>query len=201
MADRNPRNVTFKRKGNNLVVTMDLSVEGSDSSTGETFAIEALARRHDRSRFDCGSEHLDRYIRRQASQDARRRVARVFAVVPEGSSEVAGFYTLSAASIERIALPTEMARRLPRYPVPVALIGRLAVDRRWRGKGLGSALLADAFRRVIHAGEALAVYAVIVDAKDAQAQTFYERFGFTRLPDTGRRLFYPMTAAERLVGD
>ena len=75
------------------------------------------------------------------------------------------------------------------------------MNRRWRGKGLGSALLADAFRRVIRAGEALAVYAVIVDAKDAQAQTFYDRFGFIRLPDTGRRMFYPMTAAERLVGD
>ena len=79
-----------------------------------TFAVEALARRHDRSRFDCGSEHLDRYIRRQASQDARRKVARVFAAVPEGSSEVAGFYTLSAAGIERTALPTGMVRRCAR---------------------------------------------------------------------------------------
>ena len=84
-----------------------------------TFAVEALTRRHDRSRFDCGSEHLNRYIRLQASQDARRRVSRVFAV-PEGSSEVVGFYTLSAASIERTSLPTTVARRLPRYPVPVA---------------------------------------------------------------------------------
>ena len=166
-----------------------------------TFAVEALARRHDRSRFDCGSEHLDRYIRQQASQDARRRVARVFVAVPEGGSEVAGFYTLGAASIERTALPPEEeARRLPRHPVPVALIGRLAVDRRWGGRGLGSALLADAFRRVVRAGEALAVYAVIVDAKDAQAQAFYERFGFVRLPDAGRRLFYPVASAERLIG-
>ena len=121
----------------------------------------------------------------------------MFAAVPKGSSEVVGFYTLSAASIERTSLPTSVARRLPRYPVPVALIGRLAVDRRRRGRGLGSALLADAFRRVIRASEALAIYAVIVDAKDAQAQAFYERFGFIRLPDTGRRLFYPMTTAER----
>ena len=166
-----------------------------------TFAVEALVRRHDRSRFDCGSEHLNRYIRLQASQDARRRVSRVFAAVPKGSSEVVGFYTLSAASIERTSLPTSVARRLPRYPVPVALIGRLAVDRRRRGRGLGSALLADAFRRVIRASEALAIYAVIVDAKDAQAQAFYERFGFIRLPDTGRRLFYPMTTAEHPIGD
>ena len=124
-------------------------------------------------------------------------MSRVFAAVPKDSSEAVGFYTLSAVSIERTSLPAAVARRLPRYPVPVALIGRLAVDRRRRGRGLGSALLADAFRRVIRASEALAIYAVIVDAKDAQAQAFYERFGFIRLPDTGRRLFYPMTTAER----
>ena len=128
-------------------------------------------------------------------------MARVFVAIPEGSSEVAGFYTLSAASIERIALPSEVVRRLPRYPVPVALIGRLAVDRRWGGRGLGSALLMDAFRRVIHAGETLAVYAVIADAKDARAQAFYERFGFVRLPDAGRRLFYPIASAKRLIED
>lgn len=166
-----------------------------------TFVIEALARSHDRSRFDCGSETLDRYIRQQASQDARRKVARVFVAVPEGGTAVAGFYTLSAGSLERSALPPKEAGRLPRYPVPVALIGRLAVDGRWRGQGLGSALLADAFRRVIRAGEALAVYAVVVDAKNEQARTFYERFGFIPLPDAERRLFCPIATVERLVGD
>ena len=167
-----------------------------------TFIVEALARRHDRSRFDCGSEPLDRYIRQQASQDVRRKVARAFVAIPERSVEVAGFYTLSAGSLERTALPPEEAGRLPRYPVPVALIGRLAVDRRWSGRGLGSALLVDVFRRVAGASEALAVYAVIVDAKDARAQAFYERFGFIRLPDAaGRRLFCPMAVVERLPED
>ena len=75
------------------------------------------------------------------------------------------------------------------------------MDRRWGGRGLASALPADAFRRVTYASEALAVYAVIVDAKDAQAQAFYERFGFVRLPDAERRLFYPIASAERLVGN
>ncbi len=164
------------------------------------FAIEALARHHDRSGFDCGSEPLDRYIRKQASQDARRRVARVFVALPEGGAEVAGFYTLGAGSIERAALPLEAAKRLPHYPVPVAQIGRLAVDRRWAGLGLGSALLADAFRRVIGASEALAVYAVVVDAKDERAQAFYQHFGFIRLPATGRSLLYPVAAIERLIG-
>ena len=130
------------------------------------------------------------------------QVARVFVAIPERSVEVAGFCALSAGSLERSALPPAEAGRLPRYPVPVALIGRLAVDRRWSGRGLGSALLADVFRRVARASEALAVYAVTVDAKDARAQAFYERFGFIRLPDaTGRRLFCPMATAERLLKD
>lgn len=164
-----------------------------------TFAIAALARHHDRARFDCGSEPLDRYIRRQASQDTRKRVARVFVAVPEGSAEVAGFYTLGAGSVERATLPPEMAKRLPHYPVPVALIGRLAVDRRWQAQGLGAALLADAFRRVVGASESLAVYAVVVDAKDECAQRFYERFGFIALPESARRSFYPVASIEQLV--
>ena len=156
------------------------------------FSIEVLQGSHDRSQFDCGSEALDRYIRRQASQDARRNVTRVFVALPEESNKVAGFYTLSAGSIERNALPEKQAKRLPRYPVPVALLGRLAVDRRWSGQGLGSALLADALRRVVQASAALAVYAVVVDAKDEQAQAFYEHFGFIELPGAKRRLFYPV---------
>ena len=166
-----------------------------------TFTIEALARWHDRSQFACGVEALDRYIRQQASADARRRVARVFVARAEEASEVAGFYTLSAGSIERETLPPEVAKRLPRYPVPVALIGRLAVARRWSGRGLGSSLVADAFRRVVQASAALAVYAVVVDAKDERATRFYERLGFIRLPESERRLFFPTAAVERLVAD
>ena len=123
-----------------------------------TFTIEALAQPHDRSRFRCGSEALDRYIRLQASQDTRRKVARVFVSLPEKSREVAGFYALSAGSIERAMFPPEDVKRLPRYPVPVALIGRLAVDRRWAGQGLGSALLADASVHLLDTTRCLSVY-------------------------------------------
>lgn len=162
------------------------------------FVIEALARHHDRSRFRCGSDALDRYLLRQASQDTRRNVSRVFVAVPEALEEVAGFYTLSAGSVEREALPERTMRRLPHYPVPVALLGRLGVDRRWSGQGLGSALLTDALRRVHRASDTLAVYAIVVDAKDARAQGFYEHFGFIALPGSARRLLLPTSALERL---
>jgi len=162
-----------------------------------SFVIEPLQRRHDRSQFACGSDALDSYIRTQASQDMRRRVARVFAALPSGSNRIAGFHTLGAGSVERASLPPELARRLPRYPVPVARIGRLAVDRAWAGQGLGTALLADAFKRIIRASGTLAVYAVIVDAKDERARRFYERFGFRFLPGTEQCLFYPLSEALR----
>lgn len=115
--------------------------------------------------------------------------------------EVAGFYTLGAGSIEHETLPPEAAKRLTGYPGPFALTGRLAVDRRWSRKGLGSSLVADAFRRVVQASEALAVYAVAVDAKDERATRFYERLGFIRLPESERRLFFPTSAVERLIAN
>ncbi len=89
-------------------------------------------------------------------------------------------------------------KRLPRYPVPVALLGRLGVDRRWSGQGLGSALLIDALRRVRVASDTLAVYAVVVDAKDERARAFYRRFGFIELPDSAMRLFLPMSTINDL---
>ena len=163
-----------------------------------TFSVEALARHHDRSRFQCGSDALDRYIRRQASQDARRNVSRVFVATPDDLDEIAAFYTLSAGSIERETVPEDLVKRLPRYPVPVALLGRLAVDRRWSGQGLGSALLIDALRRVRIASDTLAVYAVVVDAKDESARAFYKRFDFIELPDSAMRLFLPMSTVNHL---
>ncbi|MCY4470275.1 MAG: GNAT family N-acetyltransferase [Thiotrichales bacterium] len=163
-----------------------------------TFSIETLARHHDRSRFQCGSDALDRYIRRQASQDARRNVSRVFVAIPGDLDEIAAFYTLSAGSVERETLPGDLMKRLPRYPVPVALLGRLGVDRRWSGQGLGSALLIDALRRVRVASDTLAVYAVVVDAKDERARAFYRRFGFIELPDSAMRLFLPMSTINDL---
>ena len=90
-------------------------------------------------------------------------------------------------------------KRLPHYPVPVALLGRLGVDGRWSGQGLGSALLIDALRRVRIASDTLAVYAVVVDAKDERARAFYRRFDFIELPDSAKRLFLPMSTINDLL--
>ena len=103
-----------------------------------------------------------------------------------------GFYTLSALSIDLGALPEGLARRLPRHPVPAALIGRLAVDRHAQGRGLGKLLLADAVQRTLAASEQVAVYAMVVDAKNDDARRFYRSYGFLALVDEPMRLFLPL---------
>lgn len=112
---------------------------------------------------------------------------------------IAGYYTLSATSIALSELPEAQARRLPAYPhVPAALLGRLAISRAEQGRGLGAALLTDALRRSLHTE--LAVYALVVEAKDESAQAFYAHHGFIELPDTAhRRLLLPMATARTLL--
>ena len=132
---------------------------------------------------------MDRCLARQAGQDVRRRITRVFVCTAGETDAVLGFYALSALSIDLASLPDELSRKLPRHPVPCALIGRLAVDRSAHGRGLGSMLLADAVKRIVAAGETVAMHALIVDALNEDAKRFYERFGFAPLTDDPMRLF------------
>ena len=111
---------------------------------------------------------------------------------------VAGYYTLSACGVSLNDLSPETAKKLPRYPVvPAALLGRLAVDRSHRGKGLGGVLLGDALMRTARAE--LGVFALVVDAKDETAQSFYEHYGFTLLPGETRRLCLPIATYMRRI--
>ena len=154
------------------------------------FTTVALGPEHDRSAFRSGSDALDRYFKERVSQDVRRRMAGCFVAVDEGE-RIAGFYTLAAASVALDALPEGMAKGLPGYPaVPAMLIGRLAVAIEHQGKGLGSALIADAAVRTDRLG--VRAFALMVDAKDARAQAFYEATGFVLLPGEQRRLCGPL---------
>jgi GNAT superfamily N-acetyltransferase len=151
--------------------------------------IEPLGKQHDRIRFSCGQPELDDWFRQSASQDEKRDVARVFVAVDD-ELEVSGFYSLSSFSLALEDLPDELARKLPRYDaIPAALIGRLARGERARGRGVGELLLADAIRRVLGAGRSMAVFAIVVDAKDDKVVSFYENFGFRAFPNTPKRLF------------
>ena len=163
-----------------------------------SLVIEPLGSHHDRTAFSCGEPALDFYLQRQASQDVRRRVARVFVAIGDVPGKIAGYYSLSAASFEKDELPPALAKRLPHYPVPAAVLGRLAIDRESQGRGLGEALLLDAIRRVLRASTTVAVYAIIVDAKNEGARAFYERYGFRAFAGEPRRLFLPLETFEKL---
>ena len=162
-------------------------------SPAPTLVIELLDRSHNRDVFDCGIAPMNRYLQRQANQDMKRRVSRVFvARAPESKSRVLGFYTLSAISIDLSALPEKVAKKLPKLPVPAALIGRLAMDLVAQNMGTGRMLLADAVKRTIAVSEDIAIYAMVVDAINQQAEAFYKRFGFAPLTRGSGRLFLPL---------
>jgi GNAT superfamily N-acetyltransferase len=153
------------------------------------FATSALTADVKRDGFSCGTDALDRYFREMVTQDIKRRVASCYVARDIDTGTVAGFYTLSASSVPLTDLPEAMRKKLPRYPsVPVARIGRLAVDGRFKGMKLGAALLWDAIDRA--ARSEVTVYAVAVDAKDEAAEGFYRHFGFVRLESAGRVLVW-----------
>jgi predicted GNAT family N-acyltransferase len=163
------------------------------------YRVEPLGKQHDRSEFSCGVEALDRYLREQARQDARKRVAAPFVLCQGTSDRVVGYYTLSALSLDIGEWPQDVAKKLPKYPlVPATLLGRLAVDAQVRGSGAGEHLLMDALHRALEATEKVASVAVVVDAKSAAAEAFYRRYGFVSLADQPHRLFLPMAVIVKL---
>lgn len=153
--------------------------------------IEVLDIHHDRKIFTCGSVALDRYLIKQACQDTRKHVAATFVLVETDSPSVLGYYSLSATSIELGELPERIIKKLPKYPfMPAILIGRLAVDKTRHGMGYGQLLLIDALKRCLNTQD-IGWVAVIVDAKDEQAVTFYEHHQFIRFSPNALRLFLP----------
>jgi GNAT superfamily N-acetyltransferase len=129
--------------------------------------------------FDCGIPELDDFLKRFAGQNQRKGLGSTFVLVPaEGAPVAAGYFTLSMAQVELGALPEAHRKGLPRYPVPAVRLARLAVDRRWQGKGLGELLLMDAIYRAVRAVQSVAAKFMIVDAKNKKAEEFYQRYGF-----------------------
>jgi GNAT superfamily N-acetyltransferase len=166
------------------------------------FRRETLGPQHDKLRaaFSCGVDALDRYLREQAKQDARKRVAAPYVLLSE-DGRIAGYYTLSADRIRGDDLSPELVKtlKLPRYDAfPATLIGRLACDLSFKGRGLGDVLLADALEVALRASQTIASVAVLVDAKDENARRFYRDFGFLSFPEESKRLFIPMQTIAQL---
>ena len=162
----------------------------------QQFVVEILNDVHDRSAFASGVETLDTYLLRQARQDRERTLAAVY-ILSLDRRTIAGFYTLSASSITAAHLPGQHGRKLPRFPIPVTLLGRMAVHTDFQGQGLGKLLLFDAFLKAKTGASGIASWAVIVDATEA-VRDFYLRYRFTAFPNRPERLYLPMREIEKL---
>jgi GNAT superfamily N-acetyltransferase len=148
--------------------------------------------------FSCGKHVLDNYVHTQASQDVKRKLCVVFALFED--TVIKGYYTLSNASVPAELMPEALRKKMPGSykSLPVTLLGRLAVDIKFKGQGLGSILLLDALKRSFAvAGESLGSIGVVVDPLDEEAVAFYRKFGFILLPDSGK-MFLPMSAIAQL---
>jgi GNAT superfamily N-acetyltransferase len=146
--------------------------------------IERLSRSHDRLSFTCGKPALDDFVQTLVTQYEKRNLGRTYVAVRAGETRVCGYYTLAASAVPFLSLPVSIAKKLPRHPVPVILLARLAVDQRVQGQKLGEALLLDALDRSSAMAAELGVHAVEVLAIDEPARRFYEKYGFVALLDS-----------------
>lgn len=162
------------------------------------YKIEHLTKKHNRKLFDCGEKELDEFLKRFARQNDEKGLGRTYVAVIEDEPQVYGFYTISSGSIQFDNLPEK--KKLPRYPIPVAHLGRLAVDEEAGGHGLGKALLADALQRIVNTSDALGIYAVEVYAKTEEARQFYLKFGFTELLDDKLHLYISVETVKKANG-
>jgi GNAT superfamily N-acetyltransferase len=161
--------------------------------------IEAISRSHQRTRFACGVPALDDHLARFARQNHESGIAKTFvAVAPGDPRRILGYYSISAGAIDRENLPPRAGKRFPDFPIPVARLARLAVDREFQGRGLGEDLIMDALNRVLRASGDVGIVAVLIDAKDEKAKRFYARYEFECLPDQPLVLWLPMSAIARL---
>jgi len=162
--------------------------------------IEPLdSRRHIRSDFCCGRDSLDNYIRKQASQDIKRRIATAFVLIDEPETSVLAYYTLSAYTVDVSVLNEDLAKRLPRYPLlPATLLGRLAVDNSQQGKRFGELMLIDALHKSLDSTAQVASLAVVAEALDEEALGFYIKYGFQPFRQEPLKLYLSMKSIETL---
>ncbi|WP_413173561.1 GNAT family N-acetyltransferase [Anabaena azotica] len=152
-----------------------------------------IEKKYKKDSFDCGYQVLNDYLKKYARQNHQKGIAKTFVAVREsGSMKVDGYYTLNASIIEYESLPESYQKRIPAYPIPATLIGKLAVDNTAKGQGLGGELLADALYRIVRAAQEIGIFAVRVDAIDLQAREFYLKHEFIPFLDRELSLFLPI---------
>jgi ribosomal protein S18 acetylase RimI-like enzyme len=160
------------RKSDNNKITGPFSIEDS----------------HDAGSFDCGVDPLNVYLRKYALQNHRNSSSRTY-VALKAEKKVVGYFSLSYGSVEHSTTPPRVSQGLGRYPVPVLVLTRLAVDKSCQKIGLGRSLLKQVLLKALNASEIAGLRAVVVHAKDENARHFYEKFGFSSSPLDPLHLF------------
>jgi len=163
------------------------------------WTISPLLPEHDSSGFDCGKPTLNSFIQTLAKQYEKRNLGRTFVATRPGENAVLGYYTLAAGSVSMQSLPPSIAKKLPKHPVPIVLLGRLAVDLSVQGQKLGETLLLNSLKRVLDFSVSFGVFAVFVDAIDESAATFYQKYGFTTLQADAMKLYLTTTKIESVL--
>ena len=156
--------------------------------------IERLSPHYNRRDFDCGVEDLNSYLQKYSGQHERKGIGRTYVARKDKESRVLGYYTISSSAVAFDVVP----ENLPRHRVPVALVGRLAVDNTARGQRFGETLLIHALRSAQRAAKIVGIYAVVVEALDASAKSFYVKYGFNEPTDDHLHLYLPMKVIEKL---
>jgi GNAT superfamily N-acetyltransferase len=148
--------------------------------------------------FDCGEPTLNNWITLRALKNEKAGASRTFVSIESESGLVAGYYCLSAGSLAHDEAGPRLRRNTP-DPIPIVLIGRLAVDARFKGRGLGASLLQDAVMKGIEASRIVGSRAIVVHALSESAATFYRRFGFTPMPGSSKAMYLLTQDAEATV--
>lgn len=157
--------------------------------------IQLLVKQHNRNGFDCGETALNEFLQSQAGQQQQRGFGKTYVAIANDGATVIGFVTVSAGQIATASISAQA--KLPRYPAPILRIGRLAVDVRHQGKGIGQDLLAFALRLVVEFSQRVGLYAVVVDAKHDKAKAFYTKLGFIACVDNPLCLYLPLATLEQ----
>jgi GNAT superfamily N-acetyltransferase len=163
----------------------------------DALRIEKLRRDHTVDVFDCGREELNRFLIRFAFPNQQAGASQTY--VGLSGDEVIGFYTLVVGQVSYSDAPERLTKGLARHPVPIMLLARLAVGTTWQGRGVGAGLLKDAMRRTLQAADIAGIRAFAVHAKDEEARTYYERFGFIASPSDPFHLFVLIKDLKRIA--
>lgn len=160
---------------------------------------EILNAKHQKKEFSCGKDMLDNYLHKQANQDIKRKLSVCFVLNDKENNILKGYYTLANNSISQKLIPQKFRKKFPKSytSIPVTLLGRLAVDKRFQKQGIGRLLLIDALKKSYEISKSIGSFAVIVDPLDIDAIKFYNLYGFIKLPDS-EKMFLPMKTIKEL---